>query len=690
VFARHARRQPPQVRALRAAPDGARPPRPRPAGRALVTLVGGAASMAMLVASGAAGSGPWAGLPPRGTATDGGTRLGYRGPGQLGTGELTVLHDDGSVTRLPANSGAAQALSSGARAAAGVRAVGLTRPVTALEPVRAPLSSAAVSTTTTTAATSEAAGRRPASRAKPTTKPSPSTKPGPGAKPVPGAPVGPPAPSAAELAQLYHLRQVGAQRSWTAGRAGTGITVAVLDSGIDRSHPDLTGQIVGQVDCTGPRGCTTKPAATMPYWHGTHVAGVIAAAANGKGVVGVAPRARLLDVRVLDADGRGDTAMVTAGVEWAIRHGAKILNLSIGSPGDDPALHAAIRHATARGLLVVTAAGNDFDPCDRSGAPSYPAAYPETFSVAAATADGGHAWFSSVSGYVDIAAPGISVVSDSPGNQVSHADGTSVAAPQVSGAAADVWSGHPTWTAARVRAELERTAIDLGVTGRDDVFGAGLVQAAPSSPATVPTAAQPEIAMAVAPRTQYGRPVTVRVRVTAPGGIPACGATVTLQVREVSSRSTVAGVWRPVARVSAGDDGTAVARVTLTRKTVLRALVSGPHWLPPGTGAEAEFNPAPVLRLVARRVGGSVVLTVRAAPAAPLPLTLQRLDPVRRIWVDVVRTCTDLRGTARVRLPAGRLRTRLRVVSAASPDWPAAASQALTARITAAVKVTDS
>jgi subtilisin family serine protease len=455
------------------------------------------------------------------------------------------------------------------------------------------------------------------------------------------------------------------------------VTVAVLDSGIDRSHQDLAGQVVAQVDCTGKGGCTVKAPSATPYWHGTHVAGVIAAVANGKGVVGVAPRARLLDVRVLDANGNGDTAMVAAGVEWAIRHGAKILNLSIGGPGDDPALHAAIRHATARGVLVVVAAGNEFDPCAGSSPPSYPAAYPEVFSVAAATDAGMHAWFSSVNAYVDISALGVSVVSDSPGNQVSSADGTSVAAPQVSGAGADVWSGHPTWTATQVRAELERTTLDLGTTGRDDVFGAGLVQVAPGGPTLTAAVALPVIRLSVGPVARSGDPVTVSVQVTAPGNIPACGATVILQARD----ATAGASWRPVARVAAGDDGTAVARLGILRRTSVRAVVSGPVWLSAGTSGEVGISPAPALRVTARRAATTVLVTVRTAPAAQLPLVLQRFDPKRRVWLSVTRGRSGATGLATFSLPAGGRTTRLRVVSVASPDWPAGVSDGVTARL---------
>jgi subtilisin family serine protease len=582
-------------------------------------------------------------------------------------GAVTVLHDDGRVTRLPAGSSAARrALSGGPRSAdTGIRAVGLTQPMTALGAVRR---------------------QAPA----PPPKPTPATG----------------LPTAAEQARQYYLQQIGVQRAWAGGRLGAGITVAVLDSGVDRSHRDLAGQVVTQADCTGPRGCTTKLPAGTPYWHGTHVAGVVAAAANGKGVVGVAPRARVLDVRVLDANGSGDTAMVTAGVEWAVRSGAKILNLSIGGPGHDPALQAAIRRATARGVLVVVAAGNEFDPCARSSAPSYPAAYPETLSVAAATADGSHAWFSSVNSYVDVAAPGVAVVSDSPGNQVSPAEGTSVAAPQVAGAAALVWNGRPSWTATQVRAELLRTAVDLGMTGRDDVFGAGLVQAAPGGPAAASATRQPRVLMTVARTATYRTPITVTVRVTAPGGIPACGATVTLQAHEpdgagVAGNAVAAGnaaagnaaagkagpagpaarVWRTAARVSVHDDGTAVAKVTVGRRTFVRALVTGAGWLPQTTSTEVEVRPIPVLRVTPRRTGNRVLLTIRTTPPARLNLTLQRLDPARRVWVTVPRTRTDTRGAGRFQLRAGRLATTLRVVSAASPDWAAATSGTITAKL---------
>lgn len=321
-------------------------------------------------------------------------------------------------------------------------------------------------------------------------------------------------------------------------------------------------------------------------------------------------------------------------------------------------------------MLVVVAAGNDFDPCARAGTATYPAAYPETLSVAAATKDGAHAWFSSVGDEVDLAAPGVAVVSDSPGNQVSPADGTSVAAPQVAGAAADVWSGYPSWTASRVRAELLRTAVDLGSAGRDDVFGAGRVQAATGGPAEVLTSPS-SVAMTVARTVPCRKPVLVTVRATAPGDIPACGATVSLQTREglPSARA-----WRTVARVPAGDDGSAVAELVIGRRSAVRAVVTGPDWLPQATGPEVEVRPMPVLRVTPHRVGGTVVVTTRTAPAARVSLALQRLDPTRQTWVTVARTSSDARGAARFRLRAGRHSTALRVLTTDSPDWAATVS----------------
>jgi subtilisin family serine protease len=621
---------------------------PRDLRPAVVAALGGVVAAAVLVASAADVPAVIAEHLPGGSAPNAGD-LAFRVGAQALDGEVTVLHDDGSVTRLAAGSPAARrAVTQGVRAAGtDVRAVGLTQPVAALGSI--------------------------------------------------------PPPTAAETSRQYFLQQIGAARSWAAGAAGAGITVAVLDSGVDRSHQDLAGQVVAQADCTGKRGCTTKVPSTTPYWHGTHVAGVVAAAANGKSVVGVAPRAKLLDVRVLDASGNGDTAMVAAGVEWAVAHGARILNLSIGSPGDDPALHAAIRRAAARGVLVVTAAGNDFDPCVRASAPSYPAAYAETLAVAATNTDGTHAWFSSVSSYVDLAAPGVSVVSDSPGNQVSPADGTSVAAPQVSGAAADLWSAHPKWTAAQVRTELLRTAVDLGITGRDDVFGAGLVQVMPAA-GTGPGGTGPggaasggvaggapgithgaatgggaAVSLTATTSVPYATPVAVSVRVTAPGGIPGCGAAVTVQVRAVGDRTAP---WLTAAKVSAGADGSAVTTVTVSRTTAVRALVSGTSWLPQATSPEVQIRAVPVIRVAARRTGASLVLNVRTAPAARLGLTLQRLDPTRKGWVTVARTSTDRLGATRFLLQAGHRTATLRVLSAGSADWPAATSAPLTARLT--------
>lgn len=179
------------------------------------------------------------------------TGLAYRSAAEPEVLGVTVLHDDGTVTRLPAGSPAARrALSGGVRAAgAGVRAVGLTRPVTALGAARPAAVRPGPSPT------SPEPG--PTSTRQSATTPIPATT-----GPKPGGPATG-LPTAAEQARQYYLQQIGAQRSWNAGRLGAGITVAVLDSGIDRSHRDLAGQVVAQVGdparCEDPQPVHQQP-----------------------------------------------------------------------------------------------------------------------------------------------------------------------------------------------------------------------------------------------------------------------------------------------------------------------------------------------------------------------------------------------------------------------------------------------
>lgn len=253
---------------------------------------------------------------------------------------------------------------------------------------------------------------------------------------------------------------------------GAGVKVCVVDTGIDKDHPDLQANIVGGRNFVA-KGTTVDPA----KWdddngHGTHVAGTIAAVDNAIGVVGVAPSASLLAAKVLNRQGSGYLSDVIAGVDYCVQNGAKVVSMSLGTSSDVQTVHAAVDAAYASGVLLVAAAGNDY-----GGAVSYPAAYDSVVAVSATDNADNLAAFSNVGPQVELAAPGVSVLSTYKGGGYATLSGTSMATPHVSGAAALAWEANPLLSNAEVRALLQSTADDLGAVGKDNLFGYGLVDA---------------------------------------------------------------------------------------------------------------------------------------------------------------------------------------------------------------------
>jgi subtilisin family serine protease len=253
---------------------------------------------------------------------------------------------------------------------------------------------------------------------------------------------------------------------------GAGTVVAVLDTGVRATHPDL----LGRVDCgigadfsvTSARsvgnGCTD------PHGHGTHVAGVVSAVRdNGTGVAGLSA-ATIMPVRVLGADGSGMAARINAGIIWAVDHGADVINLSIVSERTT-AYDKAIEYALDRGVVAVAAAGNNRATGNR---PQSPASTPGVVSVAASDELGLSSAFSYSGPTVSVSAPGSDIWSTTPGGYAAMS-GTSMAAPHVAAVVARYLSGHPGAPVAQVRDALRDTAEDLEQPGRDDNTGAGLV-----------------------------------------------------------------------------------------------------------------------------------------------------------------------------------------------------------------------
>ena len=227
---------------------------------------------------------------------------------------------------------------------------------------------------------------------------------------------------------------IQAPRIWNETK-GKGITIAVLDTGCDTSHSDLQKQIVGGRNFTDDDG--SNPDIFLDYnGHGTHVAGTIAARQNDDGVIGVAPEASLLIVKVLNKNGSGQYDWIIDGIHYAIEQKVDIISMSLGGPNDMPELHQAIKKAIANNILVVCAAGNEGDGDDATDEFGYPGCYNEVISVGAINLERRSSKFTNSHNEIDLVAPGEKIISTYLNGKYATLSGTSMAAPHVSGALA--------------------------------------------------------------------------------------------------------------------------------------------------------------------------------------------------------------------------------------------------------------
>jgi type VII secretion-associated serine protease mycosin len=262
---------------------------------------------------------------------------------------------------------------------------------------------------------------------------------------------------------------------------GAGVTVAVVDTGVRASHEDLIGKVLPGKDYINPSG----DGRSDPNGHGTHVAGIIASAFDhDDGFEGGAPAVRILPVRVLDGNGSGSSSDVADGIIWAVDHGARVVNLSLGGDASN-GTRTAIQYANAHGAVVVAAAGNNGDSTNRT---VYPAAYPEAIAVAAVDQYLGHASFSNHGAYVDVSAPGVAIASTYGSSNTATAcmSGTSMATPYAAAEAALVVATNPRLSAEQIATDIEVTARDLGAAGPDAYFGHGLINPRSSVTRAIP------------------------------------------------------------------------------------------------------------------------------------------------------------------------------------------------------------
>lgn len=290
------------------------------------------------------------------------------------------------------------------------------------------------------------------------------------------------------LLEQWSLAATNVPRAWDFTR-GTGVTVAVLDTGVDYVHPDLQGRV--------DRGRDFVDQDDDPMdgqGHGTHVAGIVAGGADDNyGIAGVAPNARILAVRVLDGTGQGNYSWVADGIVYAVAKGAKVINLSLGGTEQSELLESAINYAAARGVVVTCATGNE-----KAKSIGYPARYDSCTAVGATDPADAHAEFSNTGAGIDISAPGVQILSSTIGGGHEAWDGTSMASPVVAGQAALLASQGLGRRA--ILASILGTAKDLGPAGADTTFGAGRIDigAAVEGASRLPRAAGDEVAPTVA------------------------------------------------------------------------------------------------------------------------------------------------------------------------------------------------
>ena len=283
-----------------------------------------------------------------------------------------------------------------------------------------------------------------------------------------GAP--PPPPPAQETP--WGIDRIDAPAAWVT-TVGTGVRIAIVDTGINNAHEDLTDSDGASRVVLGPNFVTAGKSSKDDNGHGTHCAGIAGATDNSIGVVGVAPNCTLVAVKVLNKSGSGWLSGIIAGVDWAADN-ADIISMSLGTTSDVQALHDSVDAAVAGGVLVVAAGGNEGQ---QGNPPLYPGAYSSVVAVAATNSSDGVPSFSTKGSYIDIAAPGVDVTSTWKDGGYATLSGTSMATPHVAGAAALLYATGVTGVAA-IRAALEGTADDINsatLPGKDNAIGNGLL-----------------------------------------------------------------------------------------------------------------------------------------------------------------------------------------------------------------------
>lgn len=394
------------------------------------------------------------------------------------------------------------------------------------------------------------------------------------------------APRDPDLGTQWNLEQVRAAAAWDITRGSRSVVVAVIDTGADFTHPDLRGKLTGGYDAVRRTAITGGNADTVG--HGTAVAGVIGASTDdGVGLASLGWETLVMPIKVDDDAGRLSTSAVIDAIYWAADRGAKVINLSLGGCQRESRLSAALQYAISKGALPVAAAGNEA----LEGNPvEYPAADAGVLAVGATGRDLNRARYSNFGAYVDLVAPGGSAdgrsENDLPllqrGGGTMRAAGSSFSAPLVSATAALVLSREPALRPAELTSRLLRSSRDLGPVGRDDEYGAGLLDAAAALTATPQASAAPSATPTASAAPAPAGPPLVPTLAVSPGTVDA-GTAVRVSGRaEPGAQLELLAYSRPsttyaVVRRAVTSDGAYAFQVTPGTNTrlYLRSTTSG-------------------------------------------------------------------------------------------------------------------
>jgi subtilisin family serine protease len=411
----------------------------------------------------------------------------------------------------------------------------------------------------------------------------------------------------------WHLAKIGAPSAWDYS-TGAGITIAILDTGVDGTHPDLASKMV-----PGWNFYSNNSDTSDVNGHGTTVAGAAAAATNNSiGVASVAGGAKIMPIRISDANAYATWSAAAQGITYAADHGARVVNLSFGGASGSSTVQQAASYLRSKGGVLFVAAGN-------TGAVDNTAPTDLMLVVAATLQDDSHASWSTYGSFVDISAPGYNIVSTARGAQYWYCWGTSLATPIVSGTAALILSKRPDFTSAQVDATLKASATDLGALGADPYFGAGRVNAAAAVQRAIATPVADTTKPTVAIASPTGGTVTGTITVTANASDNVGVTRVELRANGVLVASDTAApyqfAWNTASAANGGVQLTATAY-----DAAGNSAVSAPVAVTVSNTLVATTDTTPPTVSIAAPTGGTVGGTITVSVNATDNVGVARVD----------------------------------------------------------------